>query len=698
MKRLVALLMSIVFFSPALCLALDQEEKTHKLEEIVVTSTSKEKMLYTPTSISIITADEMEAMGAKNVVEALRRLPGVDDTSSRNAAISIRGTKSSMTGGPVILIDGVPQKVGDYRYDELSFIPVSQVERIEVLRSAGSAYGPGAARGVINVITKKSGKEPFSGDVSGSYGSWKTTNVHGEVSGNLNQWDFYANATNYSTDGYEEEKQDRFSTLLKFGYNPSDSTRIGARFNYIENDHETADGFSKLDWQLEEYRTDIHFPKSETDSTLIWHNEKEQDIATVALDFSHKSHALYVDSFLSYTGYKEFYTRSKDLYVKPANVYEDDKDQDTWAFALSGGYAMDFGKAGYTPRVGVDYENIDFGNDRTYPYNPGKNTDKYVFDLEEEQYGLFLDNDFLFAERYALKIGGRLDTVRIDFRDRTPTKVDQDETMFSWQVAPSWHVSDKATLYASAARNYWFPSPRYYAWAAEKGGEYNRPEDLKPEENLTFEIGYKHLTHKALNINVTGYFVSYKDKFGTFYHPSSTRSLGQKNMGDAEGKGVELEVDGRITSLVGYRLSGAYQEIEWTSGTVRVYDWPSNNPIHADLDGNQIYHTPKVKAVVGLDFFPMEALTCSVDVNYTGKKYIDYLNRLEYPEKTTVDARISYRWKDWKFWVLGKNIFDEEIEYVSNQTGRLTGAGGDPKNYYFVQDGAYFEFGVGYHF
>jgi iron complex outermembrane receptor protein len=36
--------------------------------------------------------------------------------------------------------------MGDYRYSEFDFIPVNQIERIKVLRSAGIAYGPDVAR------------------------------------------------------------------------------------------------------------------------------------------------------------------------------------------------------------------------------------------------------------------------------------------------------------------------------------------------------------------------------------------------------------------------------------------------------------------------------------------------------------------------------------------------------------------------
>ncbi|MCK5507732.1 MAG: TonB-dependent receptor [Desulfobacterales bacterium] len=701
MKRFVLFISFLLVFSSAnRAFAQNSEKEVHEMEEVVVTATHKMKVINTPASISIITAKELEEMGAKNIAEALRKLPGVIDKSAKNDAITIRGMESSMAGGPVILIDGVPQKIGDYRYDQFGFIPVSQVERIEVLRSAGIVHGPGSARGVINIITKKGKKDrPINFDISGSYGSWNTHNEYAGLSGKVNQWDYFVNVANYSTDGYEEEKQNRTSGLLKFGYHLSDQTRLGISSNILKNEHDTAYGFWKYDYQLQNYRRNIHFPESETDPKLIWHSEKNQDVSNYALEFSHKDSDFFIASILSYTNYKETHTDNHDLFtsISSSRGEIDDKDQDTHTLTISGGYNFEFGNVYYTPTIGLNVEDIEFSQRRTYPLDSTKSTAKYDFDIDEQQYGLFWDNDFLFGEKWGLKIGGRVDKAELKFEDRVPNKVDVDETMFGWSVAPSYHFSENGNIYVSAGKNYWFPTPRYYAWAAEKGGNENRPEDLKPEESLTYELGYKHMVHKAFNVALTGFFTEYKDKFASYRDIAGTWK-GMKNIDKAEIKGLELETDGRLCSWFGYRFVGTYLKAEWTKGQMRVKEHPTNTDIMANLDGYYIIHIPQYTCVTGLDFYPIEGLKCSMDINYYGSYYVDYLNRIKYPSKTTVDANISYSLKNWKFWLLGKNIFDEEIENVQNSTGKLTEANGEPKNAYYVQDGAYFEAGVSYHF
>jgi len=100
MKKLsVVFVLLAVLALPGLILAQNREDEIHELEEVVVTATHKMKAVDTPASISIITAKELEEMGAKNVVEALRKIPGVNDHSTKDKTIVIRGNKSAMAGG-----------------------------------------------------------------------------------------------------------------------------------------------------------------------------------------------------------------------------------------------------------------------------------------------------------------------------------------------------------------------------------------------------------------------------------------------------------------------------------------------------------------------------------------------------------------------------------------------------------------------
>ena len=148
------------------------------LDQIVVTATRTEKsILETPANASVITAKDIQDKGYLSVFEAVRDATQANahtyqedggDYGGMMSRIRIRGIDS----GTLVLINGIPATHGNY--STVSTIPMSQIEKIEVVKGSNSVlYGAQAMGGVINVITKKPGEgdKKVHGDVSGSIGS-----------------------------------------------------------------------------------------------------------------------------------------------------------------------------------------------------------------------------------------------------------------------------------------------------------------------------------------------------------------------------------------------------------------------------------------------------------------------------------------------------------------------------------------------
>ncbi|MBA4503435.1 TonB-dependent receptor plug domain-containing protein [Marinobacterium marinum] len=126
-------------------------------------------------TVSVLTADDIRRSGATTLSRALQHLPGVYLSHTGNVsqqAPRIRGFSHEQT---LVLIDGkrVPNTDRNlsfapaYRYN---WVPMSQVERIEVIRGPGSSlYGADAMAGVINIITKKASSQ-WQGNLNGSLG------------------------------------------------------------------------------------------------------------------------------------------------------------------------------------------------------------------------------------------------------------------------------------------------------------------------------------------------------------------------------------------------------------------------------------------------------------------------------------------------------------------------------------------------
>jgi ferric enterobactin receptor len=144
-------------------------ERETTLQEIHVLGTAEEELKQAP-GVSTITAEDIEKRPPTNdLSEIIRTMPGVNLTGNsstgargNNRQIDLRGMGPENT---LILIDGKPvTSRNSVRYSrngerdtrgDSNWVPVEEVERIEVIRGPAAArYGSGAAGGVVNIITR----------------------------------------------------------------------------------------------------------------------------------------------------------------------------------------------------------------------------------------------------------------------------------------------------------------------------------------------------------------------------------------------------------------------------------------------------------------------------------------------------------------------------------------------------------------
>lgn len=111
----------------------------------------------TPGIISVITAEEIQNTGARDLVDVLRLVPGFDVAHDLAfvKGLSFRGNWAN-EGKILVLMDGQP--FNELLYQSVAVgnrFPVDAIEKIEIIRGPGSArYGGSAEYGVVNIITK----------------------------------------------------------------------------------------------------------------------------------------------------------------------------------------------------------------------------------------------------------------------------------------------------------------------------------------------------------------------------------------------------------------------------------------------------------------------------------------------------------------------------------------------------------------
>lgn len=174
---------------------------------IVVTATrTPTPKSQVASSVTVITAKQLEETGQPYVVDALRQVPGlyVNQSGGRGtqANVDIRGGSA---GDTLVMIDGVPvndPSSPDSSYD-FANLTVDNIDRIEILRGAQSTlYGSNATAGVINIITRRGHGAPTS-HVTVDGGAYRTAEGKLDSSGSArNGWDYSASASQYQTSGF----------------------------------------------------------------------------------------------------------------------------------------------------------------------------------------------------------------------------------------------------------------------------------------------------------------------------------------------------------------------------------------------------------------------------------------------------------------------------------------------------------------
>ena len=107
------------------------------------------------TSVVEIPERDIEQRAINTVDEAVDKAAGVQ---MLNGQINIRGSTGYVQGlnsRVLLLVDGVPMNQGDRGGIDWDLLPVDQIERVDILKGAGSSlYGSAALGGVVNLTTR----------------------------------------------------------------------------------------------------------------------------------------------------------------------------------------------------------------------------------------------------------------------------------------------------------------------------------------------------------------------------------------------------------------------------------------------------------------------------------------------------------------------------------------------------------------
>ncbi len=554
---------------------------------VYAASKYKQKVTEAPSSVSIVTANDIKKYGYRTLADILRSIRGFYVTYDRN--YSYLGSRGFSRPGDynsryLIMVDGL--RLNDAVYDTASIgtefvLNVDLIDRVEVIRGPGSSlYGSNAFFGVINVITKR-GRD-FSGvEVSGEGASHDT--YKSRVSyGNLfkNGMEMLVSASYYDSNG---------RSRLYYGEFDDPASNYGIAKNSDSDQYESI--FGELSYR---------------DFTLqgaFVSREKEIPTASygTAFDNAH-NYTLDEQGYLSL-----FYEHNfDDLFEVQSRIYYN-------SYYYNGDYEYEYSKGGKPYKViNQDYadgkwwggdimftkilfesHHVSFGGEyRDYLKQDQKNYDVEVY-LDDERetgvWGIYLQDEFPVLKNLRINAGLRYD------------HYETFEGVVNPRLALIYNPLEKTILkfiYGEA-----FRAPNAYEQYYEDGGYSHKGNRSLDEERIkSYELILEQYFKNGFYFTATGFFYEIDDLI-SLKSDSADGLTFFDNVDKVETRGAGLEVGRKWENGINGKIDYSFQYAEDKAKESLL----TNSPKHlVKLNGS----VPLIK----------EKLFIGMEEQYTGKR------------------------------------------------------------------------------
>jgi vitamin B12 transporter len=308
-------------------------DTTLKTSDVFVTATRtripKKNVIA---DITLISEEQIKLAGSSSLPELLQRQPGIEISNNggqgKVSTLFLRGASSTHS---VILLDGIRIDSATAGLTAIENIPLSQIEKIEIVRGpASSLYGQDAIGGVIQIFTKK-GLNGFKPYISFGYGKYNTSIAQGGIRGGDDTTSYAINLSSQNSTGFSafEPNTNPAATaniynLDKDGYrNKSVSASLSHKINEkldINFQYFLSQGKNKYDNRYANW-----------DPSIDWKNTQDQESLSGTVNSQLTNYwksslrvGLGIDDYVEKQRYISGATREVD------NVYKTIQNQITW--------------------------------------------------------------------------------------------------------------------------------------------------------------------------------------------------------------------------------------------------------------------------------------------------------------------------------------------------------------------------------
>ncbi len=178
-------------------------------EMVEVVTGAPKPMLQVAENVTIIDRQDISAMHAHTLYEALARVSGlfVDYFGQDFGSSASFGALATRSRHTLVLLDGMRINGASGGVGIINFIPVDIVKRIEVIKGPASSTWGSALGGVVNIITEDTGNSAQPEvNLAATYGQAVSRELSGNVAGKVHAFSYFLHAGNMDSDGLVDDR------------------------------------------------------------------------------------------------------------------------------------------------------------------------------------------------------------------------------------------------------------------------------------------------------------------------------------------------------------------------------------------------------------------------------------------------------------------------------------------------------------
>lgn len=624
-----------------------------------------------PQSISVVSDTELQEREVKNVEELVKTMPNITGVGGMYEGISTRGLNPSIytSSNPVtVYVGGVAQSNKDAAY-----IPVTNIDHVEVLRGPSSAiYGKDSIGGIINIVLKEPTNE-WSGSVGAEYGSHKYMLGLFETSGALIDDKLFLglNGSASKEDGWIINDLNGDKTNDKKNYN------FGLNLKIVPTDRFTikiyGDLFHRQDNSLDELfipksrfgniskseakhinlETPARVKQTSSSGALDLKYEFDKFDATSATTFRRaKKDGLYDEDFGSKITYLDpdhyglitFLNSKNDTFSEELRFSSNDEQSFKWV----GGLYYENEKQVFGP-IGDQYGD---GGGRTIVENwPSVN--------RAQTASVFGQIIYPITSKFDATLGGRYQQIRkhtkVDYfsyelghNPGAPAfSMDEKATFrtFLPKIALGYDITDELNIYAMYSKGYLAGG---FNFCTTGGSREDNKFDAQTSDD--YEIGVKG-SYESFRFSTELFYMDIKGTHIFYTDPNNPNIYSTANADKSKSMGVEFEGVAKASKELDINLAASLLKTKY--GDYINKDGTNNK-------GNKIEKNPEYKLSLGASYYAPMGIYTRLDGNMIGKTYFDAQNKLAQKSYFTADAKVGYLKDGFDVYFYVKNLTDKE--------------------------------------